>query len=183
MTAARLVFDTEVSLDQFSEFSERQGWENVADDDPDLDEDRETSQWEAGNGNTVRFIDDSVVECQYVDFNGDDTSDLEELVRGSFTARNFTETMDDVDFEHPAEAVRQELRRLACAAPTDPDDRAVGIFTAAVQDPRSDVRFGALAIPYLTEWAECLPGVIELAENDQDDGVRSIARSTRVMLE
>ena len=180
MAMSRLVFVDEVGIDQFAEFAEEQRWNEVPDDDPDMDEDWETSLWQTADNTKVRFIDDAVVECQYADIDGDDAS---RAVLDHFTARDFPAALDDVDFSDPEDVVRQALRRLACVAPKTVDSRGMEIFDTAAQDSRRGVRLGALAIPLYAEWTECLPAVRRLADEDTDQGVRAIARSTRVMLE
>lgn len=178
----RLAFIAPVSMAQFARFAEEQGW--PAADEPqgpedDIDEDRPASAWRTRAGD-VRFVDDTIVRCQYVD---GVRGDAEIRIRGRFACYDRGQAVVALDLDADEETVRRAFRLIAVCAAGDVDEATFDATVRGLRHARADVRASALVVAHYTRATRFLPEVIRLDEQDPDRDVRQSAGSVRMLLE
>ncbi|SER01168.1 hypothetical protein [Actinokineospora terrae] len=178
--ARRLAFVLEIDPEVFAEHARDNGWDEAGADEED--EDRPRQRWDAPGGR-VTFVDDTVVEVQYLDIEAEPSGPVEDAVKAEFTAYDKADCLGALDLAQPRETVVRALRLLACTAPGPVDNQVVEATTAALDDEREDVRVAALKVANYTRWTRLLPRVREVAESDGSDRVRRFAGNSRLLLE
>lgn len=180
--AERLVFVEYVSMAEFIRFADEQGWPAVEEpDDPedDVDEDRPTSLWRTPSGE-LRFVDDTIVRCQYVDgVHGD----VESAIRERFTCYDRDQAVAALDLDADEGTVRRGFRFIAVTAVGAVDEPTFETTVQGLRHDRADVRASALVVAHYTRATRFLPEVVRLDEQDPDRDVRQSAGSVRMLLE
>lgn len=180
--AKRLAFVEHVSMAQFARFAEEHGWPAVdepEEPDGDIDEDRPTSSWRSHSGD-VRFVDDTIVRCQYVD---GVSGDVEDRIRERFACYDRGQAVVALDLDADEETVRRAFRLIAVTASGDLDEATFDATVRGLRHDRADVRASALVVVHYTRATRFLPEVIRLDEQDPDRAVRQSAGSVRMLLE
>jgi len=181
----RLAFVLEVDPDDFARLAQENGWTPVdagAEQDESSDEDRPERRWQVPGGE-VRFVDDTVVEVQYVDISAEPSAPIEETIDAELRAYDKETCLQVLDLSKPEATVSHALRLLATTAPGDFDQRVFDATASALQDEREKVRYWALKIANYTEWTQFLPEVSRLASSDPSQTVRTFATNSKLLLE
>ncbi|MFJ8974744.1 hypothetical protein ACIRQO_15660 [Streptomyces anulatus] len=180
----RLAFVEEVPFAAFANFADsQQRW--VRDEGPkndfDVDEDRPALTWRGPVG-SVKFVNDTVIRCQYVEINASSTVGIETVVRAKFRCYNKSEALAALDLHQNEMAVRRAYRLIACLA-AEFEQRVFELTLEGFRSGRSDIRESALIVPQYTNWVDFLSDVERLSEADPSDTVRRIAGGIVVLLE
>lgn len=178
----RLAFVLQIDPDVFALHAHDNGWTEVEIDEND-DEDRPARLWRLPDKGEVRFVDETALQCQYVEINADSTDLIESKIKEEFTCYDRQDWVDALDLTQAEKPVCHGLRRLACTAPGEVDQNVIDVATEAMRDNRENVRIAALKIPVHTRWAEFLPEVTRLAENEPSELVRGFAGNAKLILE
>ncbi|MFF3953824.1 hypothetical protein ACFYY1_11485 [Streptomyces sp. NPDC001890] len=184
MNSNRLVFTGEVSVDAFSYFASIQrSWvlNDVGDPDADVDEDRPSVAWRTPAGG-VKFVDDTVIRCQYVEIIESLTGDAESKIRENFHCHDRAAAISKLDLNQSEASVRRGYRFIACLMGKY-DRQVFDLAIDGLRSERDDIRESALIVPQYTHWVEFLPEVTRLSESDPSDVVRRIAGGIAVLLE
>ncbi|GAA3777120.1 hypothetical protein GCM10022225_76260 [Plantactinospora mayteni] len=182
MNARRLVLVERTSTQEFDRFAEDRGWQRVAlsiGPDDDVDADRPSTLWRTPAG-SVRFVDDTVIGCQYAE---PKTNDDEADLRAGFVCYDRDEAVMALDLDGSQEVVRRGYRFIAGAAIGDPAGGVIAATVRGLNHERSDVRESALIVPQYTSWTDFLPVIVQVDEQDPDPEVRRIAGGIRMLLE
>jgi hypothetical protein len=179
----RLVFLQDVDVEDFDDFAEDSGWNEVELDPETYDsEDYPAQLWDAPGGQ-VHFVDDTVFKLQYVDIDTP-SSEIERAIREEFEVRDRDELLGLLDLTAPADDLSRTLRMLARAAQATPFDQLIfDAVTTALDNDHEDMQIAALAVAGRSRWTQFLPRVTELAENSESARVRGVAGNARTILE
>lgn len=180
--ARRLAFVLQIDPDVFALHAQDNGWDEVEIEEND-DEDIPARLWQVPEGGEVRFVDDTAIECQYVEIDADSIDPIEAAIKEEFTCYDRQDCIDVLDLGQPEETVCHALRLLTCTAPGKVDQQVIDATVEALRDERENVRVAAVQIPTSTRWTEFLPEVTRLAKSDPSTRVQGFASNAKLILE
>lgn len=180
--ARRLAFVLQIDPDVFALHAQDNGWTEIEIEEND-DEDLPTRLWRVPQGGEVRFVNDTAIECQYVEIDVKSIDSIENSISEEFTCYDRQDCVDILDLSQPEETVCHALRLLTCTAPGEVDQQVIDATVEALRDERESVRVTAIQIPTYTRWPEFLPEVTRLAKSDPSKRVQGFAGNAKLILE
>ncbi len=180
--ARRLAFVLQIDPDVFALHAQDNGWTEVEIEE-NHDEDRPMRLWRIPDGGEVRFVNETALQCQYVEINADPTDPVEAAINEESTCYGRRDWVEALDLTQAEEPVCHGLVRLACTSPGEIDRDVINVTIEGLRDERDNVRIAALKTPIYTKWAEFLPEVTRIAENDHSRAVRGFAGNAKLILE
>jgi len=178
--ADRLAFVLPLPAEVFGAHAAEQGWRLAETDDADEDEVRQV--W-AVPGGTITFVDDTVIEVQYVELGTTQRGPVTDSLAAEFTYYTRDDCLAALDLAQPEATVCRALKLLAATAPGAHDENTADRVAAALRDDRENVRVAALMVVAYTKWVEFLPQVSELETTDPSTRVRGFAGNDRMLLD
>lgn len=180
--ARRLAFVLQIDPDVFALHAQDNGWTEAAIEE-NHDEDRPARLWRLPDSGEVRFVNETALQCQYVEITADPANPIEVAINEEFTCYDRQDCVEVLDLTQREETVCHALRLLTCTAPGEVDQQVIDVTVEALQDERENVRVAAVQIPVYTRWTEFLPEVTRLAETDPSKRVRSFAGNAKLILQ
>ncbi len=177
----RLVFPLTMDVGIFDEIAAEQSWPEAADDQPE-DDDPPAKVWKVPGG-TLRFVDDQLLQVQYVDVSADPPEPVVAVIEQQFTGYDRDYCLAALDLGKSEAEVTHGLRLLAAVATGPFDQRVYDATVAALHDGREKVRYWALKVASYTRWSQFLNEARRLEKGDPSQTVRSFAGNTRVIVE
>lgn len=177
----RLVFPHPVELGSFERIATEQAWTELADDRPE-DEDAPSKLWRVPGG-SLRFVDDQLLEVQYVEVSARPCEPVVAAIEEQFSGYDQDYCLAALDLEMDEAQVTRGVRLLAAVTHGPFDPRVYDVTVAAMRDAREKVRYWALKVANYTRWPQFLGEARRLAAEDPSQTVRSFAGNTRVILE
>ncbi|NHC13798.1 hypothetical protein [Motilibacter deserti] len=181
----RLAFVLEMSDEIFAAFAEERGWVGAPQTERDSsEEDRFERTWQLADGSgTVVFVDDALLEVQFVEVEASGELEVRKAIEEEFPCYDNEQCLASLDFEQEAVTVCRALDMLACTAPNRFDQNVFNATVRALADVREEVRVAALRIVRQTEWTDFLAVVTRVSLADPSDRVRRLAAGPRMILE
>jgi HEAT repeat protein len=135
--------------------------------------------WSIDDGSSAaRYVEDDRIGVASVITMGERAAELAKLVRLGLTALTPEEVLVWVhvlgEEGDPGERVRA-LGYLAAVAPDEPVDAFVAVLEETLRDHRPEVRRAALYVCVYLSWAELVPLVEAVRDNDPDEATRTNA--------
>jgi hypothetical protein len=177
----RLVFPLRMEVDIFDEIAADQSWPEVDDDLPE-DDDAPAKRWRVPGG-TLRFVDDQLVEVQYIDVSAEPLEPVVAVIEQQFTGYDRDYCLAALDLGNGEAEVTHAVRLLAAVASGPFDQRVFDATVAALHDEREKVRYWALKIAIYTRWPQLVDEARRLEKSDPSQTVRGFAANTRMILE
>ncbi len=178
----RLAFVLQIDPGVFALHAQDNGWVEVEIEE-NHDEDRPARLWRIPDDGEVRFVDETALQCQYVEITADATDPVQAAINEEFTCYDRQDCVEVLDLSQGEDTVRHALRLLTCTAPGEVDQQVIDATVEALRDARENVRVAAVQIPIYTRWTEFLPEVTRLAETDSSKRVRSFAGNAKLILQ
>lgn len=180
--AHRLAFVLQIDPDVFALHARDNRWTEVKIEE-NHDEDRPARLWRVPDGGEVRFVNETALQCQYVEITADPTDPVEAAIKEEFTCYDRQDCIEVLDLTQREETVCHALRLLTCTAPGQCNQQVIDATVEALHDERENVRVAAVQIPLYTKWTEFLPEVTRLVGTDSSKRVRSFAGNAKLILQ
>jgi hypothetical protein len=177
----RLVSPLTIDVRVFEELAAEQSWMEARDDGPE-DEDAPSKVWQVPGG-TLRFVDDQLLQVQYVEVCAVPCEPVLGVIERRFTGYDRDDCLAALDLGMAETQVTHGVRLLAAVSTGSFDQRVYDATVAAMRDTRDRVRYWALKVANYTRWPQFLDEARRLEERDPSQTVRSFAGNTRVILE
>jgi len=174
----RTVLAPAVSREQFQEMALRNEWRVYTIVEPAADRPYEQI-WSIDDGTSAaHYVEDDRLRVASVITMGERAAELAEMVRHGLTALTPAEVLVWVyalgEEGDPGERVHA-LGYLAAVAPAEPSDGFVAVLEESLRDHRPEVRQAALYACVYLSWAELVPPVEAVRDNDPDETTRANA--------
>jgi hypothetical protein len=177
----RLVFPLTMDVSTFDEIAAEQSWPAAEDDQPQ-DEDAMAKVWQVPGG-TLRFVDDELLQVQYVDVSANPSEPVVSVIERHFSGYDRDYCLAALDLDKGEAEVTHGMRLLAAVTTGPFDQRVYDVTVAALHDEREKVRYWALKVANYTRWRQFLDEARRLEKDDPSQTVRGFAGNTCVILE
>jgi hypothetical protein len=185
MVTTRLVLVLPISPETFAQYASSFGWRPSGEVEPKeghSDVGLLRVRYQSSDGEVI-FTSDELLETQCLDIVADPTGLIEQTVRGELVCYDLVECLRVVQFDEAEETVCRALELLAATVPEEFHQEVFDLASAALRDPREQVRIDGLHIPRYTRWQQFLPIIEHLAVSDPSTRVRGFASNIRQILQ